>query len=352
MIDRLVSTPTNNQLERTDMMSRDKGGRLTIVMPVYNDWDSAALLLANLAGTMGPRASAADMVLVDDCSTLEPPATVAAAASFRRVRLLRLGTNLGHQRAIAIGLMSLAESDDLDLVAVMDSDGEDRPEDLMKLLAAADQDEAVSIVAQRKKRSESFPFRAFYVLYRLLFRVFTGQRIQFGNFCVLRAAHVSRVVNNPNIWNNFPAAIISSKIPLRHVPTQRGKRYAGESRMNFIALVAHGLGAISAFSEAVFIRILIASGLLLLLSTGLGVGALVMKMLGLAIPGWATSVFGFALVISIQALMMPILMAFMLLNSRGMVRPLPRKMALELVVGEGEWKSGRSIALTPDQQVS
>jgi hypothetical protein len=188
----------------------------------------------------------------------------------------------------------------------------------------ADGADGGAFVAQRAERSEGMLFR--------LFKLLTGQRINFGNFSLLRAAHVRRVINSQHIWNNFPAALIQSRVPVSYVPTRRGTRYAGQSRMNFVGLVAHGLGAISVFSEAVFIRILIASSGLLLLSVGLGTAALVIKLAtNQAFPNWATTVLGFALLVSIQAMMMPILMAFLLLNNRGVVQPLPRVHALALI---------------------
>ena len=138
--------------------------------------------------------------------------------------------------------------------------------------------------------SESALFKAFYALYTFVFRALTGQRIAFGNFTVLKPAQVRRVIGNPHIWNNFPAALLHSRIAVEYVPTRRGKRYAGQSRMNFIGLVTHGLGAISVHSEAVFVRILFASLGLVLLSVSLGAGALYMKIFTvMAIPNWATT---------------------------------------------------------------
>ena len=305
---------------------------LTVIMPVYNDWQSAALLIRDIGIAMAGSGYAVGIVAVDDGSTEPPPSTLDPGPGIATVECLVLAANLGHQRAIAVGLMAVAERFDADLVAVMDSDGEDRPAELQAMIerAAALADNA--IVAQRSERSESMLFKSFYAIYTLVFRLLTGQRINFGNFTVLRPAQVRRVIGNAHIWNNFPAALLHSRIAVEYVPTKRGKRYAGQSRMNFIDLVTHGLGAISVHSEAVFVRILFASLALLLISTGLGAGALYLKLFtSLAIPNWATTVLGFALVISIQALMMPILMAFLLLNNRSAIQPLPASVALTMV---------------------
>ena len=306
--------------------------RLTVIMPVYNDWQSAALLISDIGIAMADSGYAVDIVAIDDGSTEPPPSTLEPGSGIATVECLVLAANLGHQRAIAMGLMAVAERSALDLVAVMDSDGEDRPAELRTMIDRAAGQADKAIVAQRSERSESVLFKTFYGLYTRVFRMLTGQRIAFGNFTVLQPAQVRRVIGNAHIWNNFPAALLHSRIAVDYVPTRRGKRYAGQSRMNFIGLVTHGLGAISVHSEAVFVRILFASLALLLVSSGLGAGALYMKLFtDLAIPNWATTVLGFALVISIQALMMPILMAFLLLNNRSAIQPLPASVALTMI---------------------
>ena len=306
--------------------------RLTVVMPVYNDWQSAALLIRDIGLAMADSGYEITIVAVDDGSIETPPATLDPGPGIAAIECLLLAANIGHQRAIAVGLMAVAERLDTDLVAVMDSDGEDRPAELRAMVERADGEAHRAIVAQRSERSESVFFKTFYALYTRVFRLLTGQRIAFGNFTVLQPAQVRRVIGNAHIWNNFPAALLHSRIAVDYVPTKRGKRYAGQSRMNFIGLVTHGLGAISVHSEAVFVRILFASLALVLIATGLGAGALYLRLFtDMAIPNWATTVLGFALVISIQALMMPILMAFLLLNNRSAVQPLPASVALTMI---------------------
>jgi len=305
---------------------------LTVVMPVYNDWESAALLLPDIAAAFASKGAAIDVLMVDDGSIAPPPESFAVAEPIRRVECLRLVGNVGHQRAIAIGLTELSTRADGHMVAVMDSDGEDRPEELARLVDLAHKSEGQVVVAQRSRRSEGLAFRLFYRLYVWTFRFLTGQRINFGNFSVLPRSLLRRVVADANIWNNFPAAIVRSKVPILYVPTQRGRRYVGTSHMNLVSLVGHGLGAISVFTEAVFVRVLLFSALLLVFSAAISGVTLFLKLFTtLAVPTWATTVLGFALVISIQALMMPVLMAFMLLNARSTVQQMPSALALQLV---------------------
>ena len=306
--------------------------RLTIAMPVYNDWESASILISHLETALRDLPLVIDVVAIDDCSTVPAPDRLEVSGIISQVECVQLAGNVGHQRAIAIGLMHVAERSDLDLVAVMDSDGEDTPEELRSMVAQALTAAGLSFVAQRRERSESIVFKLFYQVYINLFRLLTGHRINFGNFSVLPAAHVRRIIASQHVWNNFPATVIQSRLPVRYIPTKRGKRYAGESRMNFVGLVTLGLGAISVFSDAVYIRILIASLGLFAVSVAMAVFALWARLFtDLAIPTWATTVLGFALLISIQAIMLPIMMAFLLLSNRATVQPLPKVIAMTMI---------------------
>jgi glycosyltransferase involved in cell wall biosynthesis len=315
-------------IEANSRGSAMKATRLTIIMPVYNDWTSATKLIAELELVLNEMNVDVDILAVDDCSPQPMPGRLDAGGVIRRVRVLRLLGNVGHQRAIAIGLVHVVDEGQTDLIAVMDSDGEDRPVELRRLIEEAQAAPGEIIVAKRQRRSETRFFRFFYSVYVLLFRLLTGYKIRFGNFSLMSYAEAARIANSPQVWNNYTASLIHSRLPLRYVPTTRGKRYAGRSTMNFVSLVTHGLGAISVFSETVFVRILISSSLLFLLSVLAASVALVLRLFTpLAIPGWATQVLGFSLIMSVQALITPIMVAFLMLNNRASVQPLPRSVA-------------------------
>ena len=188
------------------------------------------------------------------------------------------------------------------------------------------------MVAQRAQRSEGALFRLFYALYVRAFWLLTGRRINFGNFSLLPFEHLARLVHTPDIWNNFPATLIRAGLPLKYLPTARGTRYAGHSSMKLVNLVVHGLGAISVFSEVVFVRILLASTFLFVMSMiGLFVVTCIWLFTTLSIPGWATNVFGFLILMSLQAAMLPVMVAFLLLNNRASLPALPRNVAMSFI---------------------
>jgi glycosyltransferase involved in cell wall biosynthesis len=299
--------------------------RIAVVTPVLDDWQSFAILLEQIARHVAPEVEWLEVVAVDDGSSDSfDPSTIAFPESqyIDAIRVVHLALNLGHQRAIAVGLVLLSSRKDLDGVIVMDSDGEDRPEEIPSLLAAARESPDRIILARRSKRSESVTFKAGYAAYQLCFRMLTGRGIAFGNFSVLPLAAVRRLVHMSELWNNLPAAITRSRLKFVQVCTVRGKRYAGQSKMSFPTLVIHGLSAMSVYTDLIFVRVLLISSLISGLSLA-AICAVLATRLGttLAIPGWATTVFGDLVIILFQAILMIVATSLMVLAGRS-ARPI------------------------------
>jgi hypothetical protein len=299
--------------------------RIAVVTPVLDDWRSFSILVGQIARHVAHTVEWLEIVAVDDGSVESfDPATISLPDSspVDAIRVVHLALNLGHQRAIAVGLASLSSRKDLDGVIVMDSDGEDRPEEIPLLLEAARSSPEQVILAHRARRSESALFKLGYGAYKFFFRMLTGRRISFGNFSVLPIAAVRRLVHMPELWNNLPAAIIRSRLRFTPVDTSRGTRHAGHSKMNFPSLVIHGLSAMSVYTDLIFVRVLLAAGAVSALSF-LAIGAVLGVRLGttLAIPGWATTVFGDLVIILFQAILMIVATSLMVLAGRS-ARPI------------------------------
>jgi glycosyltransferase involved in cell wall biosynthesis len=307
-----------------------EGGRdeLLILLPVFNDWDALRKLLVALDFELAKGAIGAEVLVVDDGSTepFEGSTVEADFRAIRRVDVLRLRRNLGHQRAIAIGLAFVeAERPDCRAVVLMDSDGEDAPEDVPRLIEKYEAEGRRKIVfAERTKRSESLVFRVFYVLYRMAHRVLTGNWVRIGNFSVIPRERLSALVATSELWNHYAAAAFTSRQPYTTIPTRRAKRLDGSSKMNFVKLVIHGLSAISVYSDVIGVRLLLAT----LAMIGLDLVALALTvairlMTNLAILGWATTAFGVLLIILLQATMFLFVFSFMILAGRNAASFLP-----------------------------
>ena len=286
----------------------------TLVVPVFNDWTALQTLLADLAAAMASGA-APRLIIVDDGSSEPGPDMTSLTRTGLGGEILHLQRNLGHQGAIAVGLCHAVARDD-GILAVMDGDGEDRPEDLPRLVAALAGHPQGIVVAERARRHAPLGFRIFYRLYRLLFWLLTGETLGFGNFCVLGPAAAERIVHMPELTIHLAATLLSSRLPIRRLSIDRGPRYDGRSKMSFVALTSHGLRSIAVFGEAALTRIVIGAFCLA------GLGALVllivfvMKLLGLASPGWTTTVAGAVLGLVVQTVVVSLLGLLVVIRGR------------------------------------
>lgn len=169
--------------------------------------------------------------------------------------------NLGHQRAIVFGLRLIAdEVDGNDIVVTMDSDGEDLPSDVPRLVAAM-ADRTALVVAERTERSESLSFRLMYLCFRFLFRLLTGTAVRSGNFAAQRGHSLVTTIGHPSFDLCYSSTLLTLRRPMTQVPCARGTRFAGESRMNRHSLIAHGIRMMLPFSERIAVRMLVAAGL-------------------------------------------------------------------------------------------
>ncbi|MFO0648491.1 MAG: glycosyltransferase [Polyangiales bacterium] len=307
-------------------MSETSRGTYVVLMPIYEDWESASVLVGRVQAALVGVADRVEFLLVDDGSVTPPPETIALAATpSARVDALRLRRNLGHQRAIAVGLSYVHAHRKCDGVVVMDGDGEDTPEGVATLIRRfTELGRAKTVFAERARRTEGLLFRVFYVFYRTLHWMLTGRAVRVGNFSVMPFAHLDCLVAVSELWNHYAASVYRARLPVASVPIDRGYRIAGASRMNFTSLLAHGLSAISVFSDVVGMRLLVTSGMLVGIAGAAMTAAVCVRLFtDLAIPGWATSAAGILLVVILQALLMSVAFAFLILQSRNQLAFLP-----------------------------
>ena len=162
--------------------------------------------------------------------------------------------NRGHARCIASGLKYIYEKKEFDYVIPMDGDGEDRPEEIKNFIQLADQSEDKTIIAERVKRSENLLFKTCYQFHKFLTLTFTGQSIKFGNFTCLSKPTIEKMLKEKATWNSFSGSLKKIEKELLTIPSIRGTRYFGPSKMSFFNLLKHSLSIISVFRKTVLIR--------------------------------------------------------------------------------------------------
>lgn len=302
--------------------------RLVIAMPVRNDWDAAFQVCSQIDRMLRQAPDIhARVLLIDDGSTIHPirenkPSDLRV---LERISVLELRRNLGHQRAIAVALAHLRQSQQADALVVMDADGEDRPEDILTLIGAAGKAERpTAVFAERGKRLETVTFRAFYQAYRVLHHILTGRDIRFGNFSYIPWVYLDTLVVFPELWNHYAATFLKSGLPYIRVPADRAKRLAGRSQMSFANLVMHGLSGLFANQEVVgtraLIMVLLASVLFFL---GLTCVVVIRLFMGIPIPDWSAAPIGFLLVVVAQALIAAFALVFLITMNRSQLGFLP-----------------------------
>ena len=136
----------------------------------------------------------------------------------------------------------------------MDSDGEDRPDEIKSFIEYIKYDEGKPIVGERVKRSENFIFKICYHLHKLITYAFTGQSIKFGNYTCLPKSTVEKLINDKSTWCSFSGALAKLEKNRSSTPSIRGSRYFGPSKMSFRGLIKHSLSIISVFKRVVILR--------------------------------------------------------------------------------------------------
>ncbi|HET9241543.1 MAG TPA: glycosyltransferase [Oligoflexus sp.] len=299
---------------------------LIILIPVFNDWPSFAKLVEEISQLNRKNSLESIHILaINDGSTLTPETkSLEQRQDKTQVSILHLNRNVGHQNAIAAGLGWVAQSEEnFDAVVIMDGDGEDKPQDIAQLIDKAEANPGHIVIAARGRRNESLTFRMGYGVYKLLFRLFTGFRISFGNFSLIPTSCLTQLVNSREIWHSYAGGVLRSRIPRTMVQIDRGTRYYGQSKMNFTGLILHGLSAISVFVDICTVRVLMMTLGFITLSA-LGIGTVVtMKFLGLSSPGWSSTMALLMLVISMQCVLLSFFLIFILFIYRNMNTQIP-----------------------------
>ena len=228
--------------------------KVVILIPVYNDWQSVSKLLDEINNLSVSSEFQISVIIVNDASNHDRQEENKNQENINSIKILNMKTNQGHARCIATGLKYINEKEDFDYVIPMDGDGEDRPEEIIEFLNKIKISNNEPIVAERVKRSENLIFKICYQLHKLITLTFTGKYIKFGNFTCLPKTTVQKLINEKSTWNSYSGSLKKVENNLLSVPSTRGTRYFGPSKMSFYNLIKHSLSIISVFRKTFLIR--------------------------------------------------------------------------------------------------
>lgn len=300
-----------------------KPERIWVVCPSYGDVVSFCMLRKRVLEELelaSVTAPSVRFVLVDD--TGGDDEEIDELRPLRDVTVVTPPFNLGHQRALVYGLRTVApEFQDSDIVVTMDADGEDRPEDLPRLLnrlLEVPVDRRAVAIAQRTERTESLKFKTLYLFFRLMFRTLTGMTVRSGNYAAYRGRLAKRMLQHPYFDLCYSSSLVSLDISTIPVPCPRGERYAGHSRMNFFRLFMHGLRMLMPFTDRIAVRALATFSAIFSIGVLTGLAVVGVRVFThAAIPGWATATLICTVILSSLALGNFVVLFAVFSHSRG-----------------------------------
>ena len=228
--------------------------KIEILIPVYNDWKSVSKLIDKINDLLNNPEFQVSITIINDASNHDRQDEEKGLKNVYSIKILNMKKNQGHARCIATGLKYIYEKVDFDYVIPMDGDGEDRPEEINEFLKQIKNSNGRPIVGERIKRSEDLLFKSCYQIHKLITLTFTGKSIKYGNFTCLSKVTVEKMINEKATWNSYSGSLKKVDNNLIAIPSIRGSRYYGPSKMSFFNLLKHSLSIVSVFRKAVLIR--------------------------------------------------------------------------------------------------
>ena len=228
--------------------------QINFLIPVYNDWKSLGLLLKKINNELSKNKMSCNVIIIDDCSSEKHSIYKKKLNYLKKISILRLKKNVGSQKAIGLGLKHISKIKKRSTILVMDSDGEDDPGQINKMIENAKRFPNYVITSNRTKRKESLLIRFLYRSHLLLTFIVTGKWISFGNYTSLDSKNLKSLFKDGSVWFAYPAAIIKNN-NIKRLFAARKKRFYGNSKLTLYKLFFHSLKIISVF----YLRVLVIS---------------------------------------------------------------------------------------------
>lgn len=261
---------------------------LSVVVPIYNDEEVIAELLRRLTAVLESLVNDYEIILIDDGSRDRSWTIMQDERAQRQhLRIARLSRNFGQQNAIAAGLSLTTK----DLIVLMDSDLQDRPEDIPLLIDALLADpEATMAIAQWQERKDSRMKKAVSRLFQIVSNKITDihQMPRLGIFRVMKKSVVDELRNFPE----RTATAVSLLYFIGHkyvaVPLKRDARFAGKSGYNLRKMLALTFARIFSFSMFPIRMVTYMGAFLCIGSMIAACGLIIYKLVGNVVTGWTS----------------------------------------------------------------
>ena len=253
--------------------------KFLIIIPVYNDWESLKKLLNQIDETIKEYDFLEfQCIIVNDASNLKEPKII-KPKNIKFIKIMNMKENRGHARCNAFGIRYAFQNEEFDYLILMDGDGEDRPIEIKSFIDKIQNEPDKSVVAKRVKRSEGLIFQNLYTLHKLITLIFTGKKINFGNYSCLTKMDVEKIFSKASLWSSYSGTIKKYIKNYNEINSSRGLRYFGPSKMSLINLIIHSFSIIAVFKYQVLLRSCIIMSLMIYLSLNFGINLFFFKVI-------------------------------------------------------------------------
>ena len=227
--------------------------KIIILIPVYNDWRSLNLLLKKINFILNKNNLKTDVLIINDNSSAKNNLIKKKLSRIKKITFLNLKINVGSQKSINFGLNYINKKKENSIVTIIDSDGEDDPKEIVKMIKLAEANKNYVITSNRLARKENLIIRFLYKVHLILTFILTGKWISFGNFTTFNSLNIKKILQNGDSCQAHSAAVMKNCQILR-IFAKRKKRFFGQSKVSFAGLLFHSLKIITVFRKEVFYR--------------------------------------------------------------------------------------------------
>ena len=228
-----------------------------IILPVYNDLDSLKKVLEILDRSLKTLNSNNFIIIVNDFSSKKINLNK-KYSNFKKIRVLNLNKNVGSQKAIFFGLKYLQKiikkKNNETTISILDSDGEDNPNMIKKLIKLVNLKKDYFIFASRKKRTENIFLKTLNQFRLIITFILTGKYINFGNFSSFPSSLLNKILSNNNLYLAYSSGVIKNYNKFYFVEIKKNKRFYGNSKVNLEFLIIHAVKIISVFFKTALLR--------------------------------------------------------------------------------------------------
>jgi|TARA_B110000914_G_scaffold218064_1_gene224931 hypothetical protein len=228
--------------------------KIIFLIPVFNDWESLKKLIYEINENIKDYNNIDfECLIVNDSSTITQP-ELNKPKNIKSLKILNMKENRGHARCNAFGIRYVFQKKEFDNLILMDGDGEDRPVEIKSLVNVVLKDPNTSVVARRIKRSEGTFFQLLYQIHKIITYIFTGKKVNFGNYSCLTKQDVKTLHSKASLWSSFSGTVKKYLKSFNEISSIRGFRYFGPSQMSLFKLLVHSFSIIAVFKYQVFLR--------------------------------------------------------------------------------------------------